>query len=227
MSEVWKPLKQLNSKQIEAVQKQYPIFKRVQAATCVPWYMIASVWMRETGQVVFSGNNGGPFQFDPPPSAEKQRKWYDEYSSLPKAEVERYIKLGVKDFEAAAFLCGVFLQWKVGGELNMDASDELVKEAFWRYNGAAYGSADKSPYVMSYYDQAHSNLRIVGTIEGKPVNKPDANPGAFVTYKQLRLLFPMRSPEQPTIIKDLMNKMGEHVKGMSDTYSQLKSELEK
>ena len=37
---------------------------------------------------------------------------------------------------------------------------DIIKDAFWGYNGRAYGSADASPYVANNFDSNHMNLRI-------------------------------------------------------------------
>lgn len=192
----WKPYKGLPVFKIRRIQEAYPVFKDVQKATNVPWWALAAVWMRETGRFKYTGNSGGPFQFDPPPSSEARRSMLAEYTDLPDEKINEIVGKGVMDFKAAAMLAAAFLQHKMGGTITLDSGDDEIKEAFWRYNGTAYGGPEYSPYVMNFYSSSHKEMRIVGTIEGKPVNVIDQNPGAYTMYCQLRQLFPMNPADR-------------------------------
>lgn len=228
MTSIFKPAKELTNTQIQDIKGQYQIFKKVQQYTNVPWWMLASVWVRETGKVVYTSNSGGPFQFDPPPAEGRRRSLLSKYTTLDSTQIEHYSKSSVFDFEAAAFLAACVLQDKVTGKLTINASDELVKDAFWGYNGRYYGSAEQSPYVMNGYDDSYLGMKVKGTIDGKPVNIVDKNPGAYVMFCQLRQLFPMTVEQpQPVVIKNLMARMEDHVKELGGTLTDLKKEIEK
>lgn len=61
-----------------------------------------------------------------------------------------------------------------GKKLNIkNPSDAAVKDAFYGKNGRAYGSANNSPYVMNYFDEAHANMN------------GNVNAGTFTIYKLL------------------------------------------
>lgn len=102
---------------------------------------------------------------------------------------------GEDDFQTALILAGRFLQHKMSFRLQATTDDpNLIKEALWRYNGAAYGHFDHSPYVMSNLDAAHTNMRIKGSIRladgtRKKINAIDKRLGGFVVYEELKKLF--------------------------------------
>lgn len=88
-----------------------------------------------------------------------------------------------------------FIQEKSGFRLDHKKNDDsVVKDAFWGYNGRAYGSADKSPYVMNKFDDQHQDMHIHGTVlneAGKRIhiNNVDKKMGAFTFYQQLKEAF--------------------------------------
>lgn len=76
---------------------------------------------------------------------------------------------------------------KNGSIVQQNPPDDIVKDAFFGYNGRArcYGSPDGSPYVMNNYDAAHMRMNIIKT-DGGPCECCDDRPGAFVIYKILK-----------------------------------------
>ena len=192
---MFKPLKGLNNDQIKKIQLTYPTLKAIQNLTNVPWQALAGVWYRESFSIAPPPTPGGSWQFDPVPPSATLRSWLNKYTDLSVTDKEKRIKTGVNDFETGCLFAACLLQHKVKGQLTLNSSDALIKDALWGYNGRAYGSADNSPYVMNGYDKEHYPLRLIGTIpDGKggriKINNPDLRPGAFVIYKQLKELFP-------------------------------------
>lgn len=175
------------------IRSVMPVFKHVSELTGVHPYILAGVWYRESLSIAPPKTPGGPFQFDPPLSGTKIASLLKARTNLTAKEIEVFAHKGVNDFETAAFCAAAFLQEKVNGRLTLNPTDSLVKDAFWAYNGRAYGSVEKSPYVMNNYDADHKDLRIIGTIPNpdgtrKKINVIDRRFGAFTIYKYLRSL---------------------------------------
>lgn len=174
-------LMQLTEKQIDQIYAYRHILLLAQSLTGVPWIALAAIWYRERSLTLASN----PFQFDPVPSAELRRHLYDKYSSADPLDIETYVFQGVNNFQAAAILAACFLKHK-GATPESFCTAAGVKDAFWGYNGRAYGGADKSPYVMNNVDQWHKDMIIRGTIDGKPVRTVDKKLGAYGVWLQLR-----------------------------------------
>lgn len=186
------PASALTDAEHQRIQRQKPLLQKVEASTGVPWEAMAALWYRESGcRTTITSRPGGPFQFDPPPGPERIQGLLSRHSSLPPSEVARLAQAGVRDFETGAFTAACFLKDKMGGCLTADAEDSVIREAFFRYNGTGYGTADKSPYVMNGYNEAYQGMKIRGTLpDGKggriPINRADTRPGAYVVYRQLK-----------------------------------------
>lgn len=190
MTDDFKPIIKLTKPQIKRVQAQYPVFKKMQEIAKLPWQVLAAIWMRETGRTDYPISKGGCYQFDPFPNVYLQ----DHFLSF--IGIYRYIGQDTEriyTFDYQTKLAASFVIYKAkqhGIQTNIDMLDDIVKKLFWYYNGASYGSPDKSHYVMNGFDENHNNMRVKGTINGEPVDTTDTNPGAFVIYTQLKLLFP-------------------------------------
>jgi hypothetical protein len=128
---------------------------------------------------------------DPPPGDERLQEILARFN-LPFHRVE-------EDFFTAAVIAANHLQGKVMGRLHPDTVDEvLIKDAFWGYNGRAYGAADDSPYVSN--DPPVRVLRVRGSVIGPDgqrifIDRPFAKHGAIFIYRELLELFP-RDPSQ-------------------------------
>lgn len=184
-------MKQLNQKQLERIKAVLPALKYAEKATGVPWEAVAAVWTRESFSVAPPKTPGGQMQFDPEPSKKSLMTLLNTYTNLPTSEKEDLVKRGVYDFKAALIFAACWLRHKCKPVINRHSSDHDIQDAFWGYNGRAYGSADKSPYVMNGYDAEHMDMRVIGSVPDgkggrKRINNVDGNPGAFVVYKQLR-----------------------------------------
>lgn len=194
----WKPVLTVHPTFKTRIQAEYPILKRVEERTGVPWQMLAAIWLRESSCQKNLTTLGGPFQFDPVPNYNQLRDLLKDYSKVPLSDVEALVYRGVNDFEAAATFAACFIKKKMYPEaIYPGMSDEVAKEALWCYNGKAYGSADRSPYVMNGYDADHRDMKVRGTINGKWVESVDTNPGAFVVYSLLCRWFPSVATSTP------------------------------
>jgi hypothetical protein len=189
--------KHLTRNQIDQIRRQKAVYLKAQELTGVPWQAIAAIHYREHS---LSPNNpsriGGPFQFDPPLTEVQARNYLTKYTNLGKnLIIDEYAKKGVNDFQTAAILAACHMRHKCKPVLNPNSSDTDIKDAMWGYNGRAYGSADKSPYVMNMYDKDHMNMIIVGTVPDikNPkkrirVRTVDKRPGSFTIYKEIKEL---------------------------------------
>lgn len=185
--------KRLNKAQLDHLRSQQAIFQAVEQATGVPWEAIAAIWYRETNSVAPPKDRvGGPFQFDPPPSDNRIAFLLDTYSTLSREEKLDIIAKGVDDFRSGAFVAACHGRDRCNPKITPNATDSDIKDFFWGYNGKAYGSAEKSPYVFNGYDTARDGMILSGTVRDKNGNKvrikprPEQRPGAFIVYKQLK-----------------------------------------
>jgi hypothetical protein len=180
----------LAKSELDRICKYKSVFQKAEKYTGVPWQAIAAIWWRESGSVTPPKTPGGPLQFDPAPRPSALKALLDKFTTLSEDEKMTLISAGVNDFQAAAVFCACWLRMKVTGKIAPDAPDDLIKDAFYGYNGRAYGSVEKSPYVMNGFD--NDGLMIKGSVpDGKGGRKQitphrDKRPGTFVVYKQLK-----------------------------------------
>lgn len=187
------PLPRLSEAQIERIRQVKPVFEKVEKLTGVPWQAVAAVWYRESFSVTSPRTPGGPFQFDPVLQPVTIRNLLNFFTKLPELEIQHYARKGVNDFETGALCAACWLRLKTKPVITPHVSDEVIKDAFYGYNGRAYSSIDKSPYVMNGFDEQHLNMMLRGTIpdgqgDRKRVEIVDKRPGAFTVYKQLKAL---------------------------------------
>jgi hypothetical protein len=183
----------LNQKEIQHILIEKPVFLRAQKLVKVPWQAMAAIWYRESFSVTPPKTPGGPFQFDPPnPSRSALKASLKRYiKDLADSELQQIVNGGVNDFHSACILAACHLRDKAKFVLADDHSDTAIKDAFYGYNGRAWGPhPENSPYVMNNFDAAHMNMRIRGTVpDGKSgkkwIDTIDMQPGAFTIYKQL------------------------------------------
>lgn len=188
------PKKSLTDKEVQRIVAQKPVFQRAQQLVGVPWQAMAAIWYRESFSIAPPKTPGGPFQFDPPnPSPKILTASLKRYiKSLSDPEIQLIVNGGVNDFHSACVLSACHLRDKAKFVLATDHSDMAIKDAFYRYNGRAWGPhPENSPYVMNNFDEAHLNMRIRGTVpDGKGgktwIDTIDLQPGAFTVYKQLQ-----------------------------------------
>ena len=184
----------LSATQIERIRQVKPVFENMERLTGVPWQAVAAVWYRESFSVTPPKTPGGPFQFDPVLSPATIRQLLKRFTRLSVLEIEQYASKGVNDFETGALCAACWLRLKTKPVITPTVSDEVIKDAFYGYNGRAYGSVENSPYVMNGFDAQHLNMRLRGSIpDGKggrqQISKIDKRPGAFTVYRQLKDVF--------------------------------------
>ena len=200
-NKAWRPVLGLSQERVAKIKSVYPVLRAAEQATNVPWQAIASIWMRESGSIAPPRHRqGGQMQFDPPLTDARMRDLLTRYSVLDFEKREQVIQSGQESLPSAFILAGCFLQHKAGGKIRPDSPEVLLKEAFYSYNGRKYGGADRSPYVMNGYDEAHRDMRVRGTVLDRAGNKiwvdnVDKNPGALVMYRQLCTWFPRAKGE--------------------------------
>jgi hypothetical protein len=191
-------LTRLSATEIETIKANKPTLMAAENIVKVPWQMLAAVWFRE--HALTMGNN--PFQFDPPPTHNEIVGLLQSYTDY---KPTRY---SIDDFPFAAILCACKLRSKCRYPLvivqtfqhveegintnktlqsiTVDTSDEAVADAFYGYNGRAFGSNPfNSPYVANEMDALHHNMHFQGEDNGHWISIIDTRPGAFVVYKQL------------------------------------------
>jgi hypothetical protein len=80
-----------------------------------------------------------------------------------------------------------FLKNKAGGELPLPITQENINlwaDATWKYNGTAYGSWDKSPFVVNNLDSSKTGMRKCA-IDGCGYTVVDRLDGVMTTYLKL------------------------------------------
>lgn len=181
--------------QILKILLQKKTFQRAEELTGVPWQAIAAVWFRESMSVSLPKRPGGCFQFDPPTrSLAWKELMLKQYAPSVTGEVKRLmIESFGKSFIMDAIWAACIMRNNCKPKITPKASDEDIKQALYGYNGAAYGSVERSPYVMNGYSPAHKDLVIRGTVKRPDgtdewVEHVDTRPGAFNVYKQLKAI---------------------------------------
>lgn len=162
----------LSQRELAKIIANYPVYKLAADAAGVPWQMVAALHYRESSLSPERRGHGGPFQFDPP------------------------LNRGEEEFDVGAFFAAKRLQQISRLRLYPNSTDEaVIKDAFYGWNGRGYGSFDRSPYVMNFFDAEHRNMRIHGTIlnsntgERFRVDRQDANLGAYTVFTELKKAF--------------------------------------
>lgn len=171
-----------NTRLWQAMNQNMATYKAAAAENGVPWEMIAALHYREHTFGRSDPNGEGPFQLT---------TYYNQIQSgnPPTYKGKPVTMAEIRDFGTSARLAADILKQKTGGGLSASPSDATVKDAFWGYNGRAYGSADRSPYVMNNFDDQHKRMRISGFVRGVgQISATDTKDGAFTVYYLLRYL---------------------------------------
>lgn len=171
----------------------YEYYQQASAITNINPYVFAAIHYREHSMGLNYSGPGGPLQFDPPLSDKQVKNLLLTYTTIQ--EPDKYTAKAQNDNLMAIVLCGCFLQNKLHFAhlplLNLKADNILTAKAFELYNGTAYGSPDKSPYVSNMLDEKHMNMIIRGTYLDKfgkrqKVQVVDRRPGAMTVYLLLK-----------------------------------------
>jgi hypothetical protein len=179
-------------------KKLYKLYRRAAEITNVPPHFLAALHYRENAFRIKTPGPGGPMQFDPPLSKKRIQQLLTDYTDLTKDLVEKFTEHGQDNIFVAVILSGCFVQAKLKydgkkyltKDMNARKHQEILMRAFELYNGTAYGSCWRSPYVANMLDKNHMNMRIRGTYLDKKgfrrsVNTIDRRPGAYTVFKYL------------------------------------------
>lgn len=171
----------LKEKELEAVEKNYPIYKEAERRTGVNWKIIAAVHYRESDFGLNKKAKGNEFQFD-----------------------GVYKKLASGDLLKDAVSAGKILQEKIQIEgwvkktkVFLDRMDRLtphqtdgenVRQALFRYNGTIYKTPENSPYVMNQLDEGHQGMSNKYVKPGS-ARVTDPQMGALLVIRELGKVF--------------------------------------
>lgn len=161
----------LSKKELDLIEKKYPVYKEAESKTGVHWKILAAVHYRESSLGQNRGARGNEFQFD-----------------------GNYKHLASGDFLKDAIYAGRILQEKNSQTQKKPLSQnefagERVKEALFRYNGRIYKEAERSPYVMNQFDEDHQNMRIYLGRNANPRWGVDHRLGAYTVIRELHKAF--------------------------------------
>lgn len=197
MPDIFTPKLALTPAQLKYIASLKTVFVEAEGITSVPWEALAGVWYRESFSIAPPKTPGGPFQFDPPLTHYQIYNLLAKFTPLPTDKLENHAQSGVNDFRTALLCCGCWLRAKCKPVLSPQSPDEDIKDAMYGYNGRAYGSAEKSPYVMNGFSARHmgpdgKGMQFSGTIPDghggrKRVKGTDLRPGAFTVYSALKI----------------------------------------
>lgn len=152
----------------ESIKKNTGIYQEAAKVANLPWQMIAGVHFRETNNsrvTPKTNTDDGVYQI------------ITKNYPYPAGET-----LTDEQFLQETIDAAKFIQGKVENKLTTTTNDaNLIKDAFWGYNGRAYGSFDKSPYVMNNFDENHENMKMDACDEGV-CYKTDTRNGAYTTF---------------------------------------------
>lgn len=161
----------LSRKDLNLIEKNYPIYKEAERKTGINWKVLAAVHYRESSLGKNSLAKGNEFQFD------------GDYKKLATGHL-------LKD----AITAGKILQEKNSHTqktplLGDEFAGEKVKEAMFRYNGRVYKQSDHSPYVMNQFDDQHHNMKLFLGRDATPKWGTDRRLGAYTVIRELTRAF--------------------------------------
>ena len=150
---------------LEKIQANKSVYEKAAKEAGIAWEMVAALHYREHNNDPGNPSNGeGPFQL----------------TTLKGQDPDN---IALREFEPAAIYAAKFLKNKVGGKLSATADNELIKDAFLRYNGKV-SEADVNPYVMNNFDASHQKMQWPPKHSLYPAR--DTRDGAFTVYAFLR-----------------------------------------
>jgi len=161
----------LNARELDRVERNYPVYKEAEQRTGVNWKILAAIHYRESSLGQDPRARGNEFQFD-----------------------GSYRKLATGDLLRDAITAGRILQEKNRQAGNPPLSEggfagPKVQEALFRYNGTLYRRAEASPYVMNQFDEAHSGMALYRGKNAQPSWGRDARLGAYTVIRELTRAF--------------------------------------
>lgn len=183
---------------ISSYKRLKKMYLKASEITNIPPQFLAALHYRESAFRTKYPGPGGPFQFDPPLSQKRIRQLLTDYTSLNSSVITKFTNKGQNNLFVAMVLAGCFIQAKLKYDnktfltktMKSLSNQDLIMRAFELYNGTAYGSCWRSPYVVNMLDQNHMNMRIRGTYIDRygvrrRVNTVDKRPGAYTVFRLL------------------------------------------
>lgn len=183
-------------------KRLYKVYKKAAEYTNVPPHFLAALHYREHAFRCSTPGPGGPMQFDPPLSQKRITQLLSDYTVLSGKLIKQFAAKGQNNFFVALVLAGCFVQAKLKydhkpflrKEMKSHTHQDLLMRAFELYNGTAYGSPWRSPYVSNMLDNNHQNMKIRGTYIDRrgirrKVNFIDRRPGAYTVFNFLDKTF--------------------------------------
>lgn len=150
---------------LEKISANKSVYEKAAKEAGITWEMVAALHYREHNNDPGNPSNGeGPFQ-------------------LTTLKGQDPNNIALREFEPAAIYAAKFLKGKVGGKLSADSDNEVIKDAFLRYNGKV-SEADVNPYVMNNFDLSHQKMQWPPKHSLYPAY--DTRDGAFTVYAFLR-----------------------------------------
>ena len=191
---------QLTQVELDKIAARKADLQYAESVTGIDWRLLAGIWYRENSlNIIPPTRVGGTWQFDPVLSPSRIKSLLDKYSTLNLSDKELIIKDGGLSFKYGAVVAACFLRDHVPQVLDVrkkgDLSDDIIGNALYTYNGKAYGKDWRmSPYVYNNGDAQHIGLKINASLPGPKgriwIRKADTRLGAFVVYRQLKILYP-------------------------------------
>lgn len=173
----------LTLQDLKTIRANKPLLIRAAEACGIPWQALAAVWYRESSL----RETENAFQFDPVPARSVVFGLLQSYcGSLSISEKAAVMAGGVNEFYTCAIIAGCWLHHQSKYSLSVDHSEQAIADAFYGYNGRAYGSDPlNSPYVANELDDHHHDMHFRGTINGQWEDLIDRRPGALTVYRYL------------------------------------------
>lgn len=195
----------LNDTQMAAVQRWLPLYQEAERKIGVPWPLLAALHYRESNFATRTQRVGSALQFDPPLTPAQVRAYGAQYGIMDLTDPET-------DVRTALLCAAAFLQGKVASRgqppLTPSSSEAECADAAWSYNGRAYGSWQRSPYV-SNDPQNGVQMRITGTVPDLKnpakrvrIDQPDTRPGVLAIMRELRQRVAVPPPMQAPVPVD-------------------------
>jgi lysozyme family protein len=175
-------LARLTKQDLDTIRAHKPILMHASEACSIPWQALASIWYRESSLRELTN----AFQFDPIPSRNIIFSLLREHCNLTIPQKAEILNDGIEQFYSGALIAACWLCQKCTYDLASNHTETAIADAFYGYNGRAYGHNPlNSPYVANEIDDHHHQMHFRGTINGKWVELVDKRPGALAVYRQL------------------------------------------
>ncbi len=161
----------LSQKDLDRIEKNYPIYKEAEKKTGINWKLLAAVHYRESSLGQNPRAKGNEYQFS---GANKNRvsgNLLEDTITAGKILQEKVKEAHMSPLEGDEF------------------AGHKVQTALLGYNGRIYKSPEHSPYVMNQFDEEHQNMKIFLGKDAKPTWSMDHRLGAYTVIRELTKAF--------------------------------------